>query len=153
MSALSSSRRAGIVDGLEAGLAEFQLGFLEGAREAFVLAGAPLGIDEQGEALVEAEGGELRIRLLGGPGGGQGRELEGLELLEGLAIEHRSILLRDERVRGRRTSTPLLAGKAGEGLGASRSAFLEGGHIPVSPYGAEISPVGTRASPLAGGSW
>ena len=67
-----------VVDRLEAGLAEFELGLLEGAGEALVLAGAPLGIDEQGQALIETEGGEVRVLLLGGPGRGQGGELVGL---------------------------------------------------------------------------
>src|SRR5262249_25159163 len=61
-----------VVDGLEARLAEFELGLLEGAREALVLAGPPLGVDEEGEAFVEAEGGQLRVLLLGGAGRGRG---------------------------------------------------------------------------------
>jgi hypothetical protein len=150
MSALSSSRRA--VDRLDTGVGELELRLLQGAGETLVLPGAPLGVDEEGEALVKAEGGELGVLRLGGPGGRQGGEFEGLELFEGLAVEHRSVLLEDERIRGRRGSRPLSAG-AGEGLGASRSACRAGGHISVSPYGAEIPPVGTTASPLAGESW
>ena len=49
----------GVVDGLDAGLREFELGLLQGAGEALVLAGEPLGVDEQAEALVEGEGGQL----------------------------------------------------------------------------------------------
>ena len=55
--------------------------------EALVLAGEPLG-DEQSEALVEGQAGEIGRVLLVGPGLGHGRELEGLELLEGGRGEH-----------------------------------------------------------------
>src|SRR5262249_32666163 len=109
-----------------------------------------LGVDQERKALVEAEGGELGILLLGGPGGGQGGEFEALELFEGLAVEHRSVLLGDER---RRRARVLVEPRAGGGRGASRRAGVEGGHIPVSPYGAAIPPVETTASPWAGGSW
>jgi len=141
-----------VVDRLDTGVGKLELRLLQGPGEALVLPGAPLSVDQEGEALVKAEGGELGVLLLGGPGGRQGGEFEGLELFEGLAVEHRSVLLEDERIRGRRGSRPRSAG-AGEGLGASRSAFREGGHIAVSLYGADIPLVGTTASPLAGGSW
>jgi hypothetical protein len=36
----------GIVNGLETGLRQLELGLLEGAGQALVLAGEPLGIDE-----------------------------------------------------------------------------------------------------------
>jgi hypothetical protein len=44
-----------VVDGLEARLRELKLGLLEGAAQAFVLPGAPLGLDEEAEAVVEGE--------------------------------------------------------------------------------------------------
>jgi len=64
----------GIVDRLDAGLRQLELGFLEGAGQALVLPGQPLGVDQQPEALIEAEGGELGGLLLLGPGLGQGRQ-------------------------------------------------------------------------------
>ena len=48
-----------IVDGLDAGLGQAELGLLERALQAAVLAGEPLGVDEQAEALVEGEGGVI----------------------------------------------------------------------------------------------
>ena len=83
----------GVVDGLEAGLRQLELGFLEGAGQALVLPGEPLGVDEQPEPLIEAEGGELGVLLLLGPGLGQGRQLEGVQLVEGRGGEHRASLL------------------------------------------------------------
>jgi hypothetical protein len=60
--------------------------------KAFVLAGMPLGLDEQAEALVEGEGGQVGLALLLGPGGGQGVELEGVEFLEGGGVQHAALL-------------------------------------------------------------
>ena len=77
-----------VVDGLEAGLRELELGLLEGAGEALVLAGEPLGVDEQAEALVEGEARQLGVLLLLGPGVRHGVELEGLQLLEGRGGQH-----------------------------------------------------------------
>jgi hypothetical protein len=44
--------------------------------------GAPLGRDEEGEALVEGEGGHVSLRLLLGPGRRHHGELEGVESSE-----------------------------------------------------------------------
>jgi hypothetical protein len=77
---------------------ELELGVAERPAQALVLAGTPLGVDEQGEALIEAEGGELRVLGLGGPGRRHGGELEGLQLFERVGIEHRH-LRRPRRVR------------------------------------------------------
>ena len=81
-----------VVDGLDARLRELELGLLQGAGEALVLAGAPLGLDEEAEALVEGEGGEVGLLLLRGPGRGHGVELEGLEFLQRGGGEHRRLL-------------------------------------------------------------
>ena len=81
-----------VVDRLEARVREFELGLLEGAGEALVLAGAPLGVDEQGEAFVEGEGAQVGVLLLLRPGRRHGGELEGLELFEGRGGEHRVLL-------------------------------------------------------------
>jgi hypothetical protein len=70
-----------IVDSLEAGVGEFQLGLFEGAGEALVLPGQPLGVDEQAEALVEGETRHLGVLLLLAPRVGHGVELEVLQLL------------------------------------------------------------------------
>ena len=78
-----------VVDGLEAGVRQLELGFLEGAGQALVLPGQPLGVDEQAEAFIEAEGGQLGVLLLLGPGLGHGRQLEGVQLVEGRGGEHR----------------------------------------------------------------
>jgi hypothetical protein len=58
------------------------------AGEALVLPGAPLGLDEEPEALVEGEGGEVGLALLRVPGGGHGAELEGVQLLERGGVQH-----------------------------------------------------------------
>ena len=82
----------GVVDRLQAGLREFQLGVLQGAGEALVLPRAPLRVDEEREAFVKGEGGHLGLRLLLRPGRRHGGELEGLELFEGRGIEHPRLL-------------------------------------------------------------
>src|SRR2546428_8615695 len=119
----------GIVDRLEARVREFQLGVLEGAGQALVLPGAPLGLDEEREALVEGEGHHVGLLLLLGPGRRHGRELEGVELFDRGGVEHG--LLLSEEVLG--------DGTAGEGLGAFRSAVREAGHTSLSPV---LSPLG-----------
>src|SRR5207245_9540309 len=49
-----------IVDGFETRLRELELGLLQGAGEALVFAGEPLGFDEEAEALVETRGPSYR---------------------------------------------------------------------------------------------
>ena len=61
---------------------------MEGAREALVLAGEPLTHDEQAEALIKGEAGEIGGVLLIGPGLGHRREFERLELLNRGRGEH-----------------------------------------------------------------
>lgn len=89
---MSILRCGRVVDVLDAGLAEAELGFAEVTRQALVPAVHPLGIDEQREALVEAELGHLRLGLLLLPGSGQGMELELHELLERRFVEHQGLL-------------------------------------------------------------
>ena len=67
---------------------ELELGLLQGAGEALVLAGEPLGLDEEAEALVEGEGRHVGLVLLLGPRGGHGGELERVEFLERGRGEH-----------------------------------------------------------------
>jgi hypothetical protein len=88
----------GVVDRLDAGVRELELGLPERSAQALVLASSPLGVDEQGKALIEAEGRELRGLGLGGPGRRHGGELEGLQLFQRLGSEHRH-LRRARRVR------------------------------------------------------
>ena len=68
----------GIVDGLHAGLRQLELGFLQGAGDALVVAGQPLGVDEQAEALIEGQRGGGGVLLLVGPGLRHSRQLEGV---------------------------------------------------------------------------
>ncbi len=82
-----------VVDGLETRLRELELGLLQGPDEALVLPGAPLGLDEEAEAFVEGEGGEIGLVLLRGPGRGHGVELESVELFHRGGGEHRWGLL------------------------------------------------------------
>jgi hypothetical protein len=82
-----------IVDGLETGLRELELGLLEGAGETLALPREPLGIDEEAKPLVETQGVELSGALLLGPGLGHGGELEPVELVEGRSRQHEGDLL------------------------------------------------------------
>jgi len=77
-----------VVDVLDARLAQAQLRLAQRGRQAAVLAGERLGLDEEAEAL-ERDRGERRILLLGEPGGREGVEPQGLELLEGRFIRGR----------------------------------------------------------------
>ena len=81
--------RVGEVDGLErCGVA--QPGRAEAPFELALLAGRPLGVDEQAEPLLEAEhGGFVGVELLL-EGVGHRAELEGVELVDGLFGQHRS---------------------------------------------------------------
>jgi hypothetical protein len=71
-----------IVDGFQTGVRKLQLGLLEGASHALVVAGEPLGVDEQAETLVEGQARQLGVLVLLGPGVGHGVELEGLQLVQ-----------------------------------------------------------------------
>ena len=75
-----------VVDRFDAGVGELQLGLPERPPQALVLPGAPFGIDEQGEAVIEAERGGLRGLGLRGSGRRHGGELEGLQLFQRLGI-------------------------------------------------------------------
>ena len=79
----------GEVDGLEGGGVP-QLGGAEPAVELALLAGRPLGVGEQAEALLEAEGGGLAGPELVPAGVGHRAELHGVELVEGLFDQHGS---------------------------------------------------------------
>jgi len=60
-----------VVEVLEAGAAELEVGLLDVALEAGVVAGEPLGVDEEAEALVEAEAGVVGLGLLFDPRRGE----------------------------------------------------------------------------------
>ena len=55
------------VDGLDARLGELELGLVESAAQALVLAGEPLRLNQQGEAFIEGEAGQLGGLLLFSP--------------------------------------------------------------------------------------
>src|SRR5437867_13244450 len=78
----------GIVDVLDTRLAQAELRLAQRVGEATVLAGEPFGLDQEAEALVEGDRGERGILLLREPGGGEGVEPQGLELLERRFGEH-----------------------------------------------------------------
>ena len=59
----------GVVEVLQAGLGEAQLGLAQIAHQALVLAPQPLGLDQQREALIEAEPGDVGLAALLLPGG------------------------------------------------------------------------------------
>ena len=77
------------VDGLECRRVA-QLGCPETPLEPALLAGRPLGFDEQAEPLVEAECGGLVGPDLLAPSVGHRSELHGVELIEGLFDQHQS---------------------------------------------------------------
>jgi hypothetical protein len=66
----------GVVDSLEAGLCDAQLGLLQRARDPLVLPPEPLGINEHAEPLVEAEGIDLSVLLLLRPRGQEALQAE-----------------------------------------------------------------------------
>src|SRR5262249_34917938 len=76
------------VDVLDTRVRHPQLGLLERARQANVLAVDPLGVDEQAEALVEAERGNLGLRLLRRPGFRHRVKAEQLEFLDRRFVQH-----------------------------------------------------------------
>ena len=81
--------RMGEVDGLESGRMA-QLGGAQAPLELALLAGRPLGVDEQAEALLEAERSGLGGLDLLLAGVGHRAELHGVQLVEGLFDQHRS---------------------------------------------------------------
>ena len=79
----------GEVDGFERRRVA-QLRGMEAALQLALLAGGPLGVDEQPEALLEAErGGLVGLQLLL-EGVGHRAQLHGVELVERLFDQHRS---------------------------------------------------------------
>ena len=81
--------RMGEVDGLESGRMA-QLGGAQAPLELALLAGRPLGVDEQAEALLEVERSGLGGLDLLLAGVGHRAELHGVQLVEGLFDQHRS---------------------------------------------------------------
>ena len=81
--------RVGEVDGLERRRVA-ELGGVESPLQLALLAGGPLGVDEETEALLEGErGGLVGLDLLAA-GVGHGADLHGVELVEGLFDQHGS---------------------------------------------------------------
>ena len=124
-----------VVDRLETGLGELELGLLQGAGQALVLAGVPLGLDEQREALVEGEGGHVGLLLLGGPGRGHGAELEGVELFEGGGVEHHGPPSRRGWGAAFAPTRPA-RGARGARRGAARPDWFAGARAPDTATGA-----------------
>ena len=67
-----------------------QLGGVQPPLKLALLAGRPLGVDQQAEPLLEAEGGGLVGLELFLDGVGHRAQLHGVELVEGLFDQHRS---------------------------------------------------------------
>ena len=67
-----------------------QLGGAEPPLQLALLAGRPLGVDEETEAFLEAEGGGLVGLHLLPAGIGHRTEVHGVELVEGLFDQHGS---------------------------------------------------------------
>ena len=81
--------RVGEVDGLERRRVA-ELGGMESPLQLALLAGGPLGVDEETEALLEGErDGLVGLHLLAA-GVGHGADLHGVELVEGLFDQHGS---------------------------------------------------------------
>ena len=76
------------VDVFERGLAA-EIGLLQAAAQLALLALGPLGVHEQAEAVLEAEGGELGIAQLPLAGLGEGRQAQGHQFVEGGVSKHR----------------------------------------------------------------
>src|SRR3990172_361745 len=70
------------------GRGEPELGELEEAGEAPGLAGGAFALDEEGEAVLEAEAREVGLALLLAEGGGHPGETQGVETLDGLLDQH-----------------------------------------------------------------
>ena len=79
----------GEVDGLERRCVA-ELGRLQPPLELALLPGRPLGVDQEAEAVLEAEHGRVVAVPLVLDGLGQGVELHGVQLLERLFHQHRS---------------------------------------------------------------
>jgi hypothetical protein len=78
----------GVVDGLDAGLRQFELRLAQSADQALALAGRPLGLDEEREALVKGETAHVGVLILFGPRLGHGVQAEGAELVDRGFAEH-----------------------------------------------------------------
>jgi len=62
----------GVVDILDASLADLELGLTQEAGQTLVLPGEALGIDQESEAFIKGDLPERRVLLLRLPGGGHG---------------------------------------------------------------------------------
>src|SRR5450756_969710 len=80
--------------GLLDGSLELELGGLQAARQAALLAGAPLALDEQAEALGEGERRVAAALRLLGEGLGHRPEAQVVEPLDGLGVVHLLVSLR-----------------------------------------------------------
>ena len=76
------------VDVLQRGLAA-EVGLAQAPAELALFAMRPLGIDEQADAIFEAQLGELRVAELALEGLGQGRQPERAQFVEGGVSQHR----------------------------------------------------------------
>src|SRR5262245_26569656 len=75
------------VDVLEHGLPA-EVGVAQAAPQLALLALRPLGVDEEAEAIFEAQRGELGIAELALTGLGEGRQAQGHQFVDGGVSEH-----------------------------------------------------------------
>lgn len=91
--ALQAALGAG-VEVLHAGSGVAQLGLLEASRGASVLAREVLGVDEEGESLVERQTRGARVVALRLPGFGYAEQVHFIEFFEGGLGQHLVLLHR-----------------------------------------------------------
>ena len=101
-----------------------QLGGVEAPLELALLAGRPLGVDEEAEAFLEAEGGGLAGLELMVAGVGHRAELHGVELVESLF---------DRRVQGPEAEERLVAEPGEYPPLGQEYCGLHGGFVPRFP--------------------
>lgn len=83
-----------VVDVFDARRGDFQFRVAQETTQAAILAMQRLGVDEEAEALVEAERADLRVLVLLEPGIGHAVEVHVLEFVGGRFVHHRVVLLR-----------------------------------------------------------
>ena len=90
-----------VVEILKTGLTHFQLRFFEPALQRPILTREVLGIDEHAEALIEAEGRDRRIALLGEVDVGHRAEPEMMKAFDRLFSQHAAAPVGNRPARGR----------------------------------------------------
>ena len=85
---VQAAARAEPVDVLERGLAP-EIGLLQAPAELALFAMGLLRVDEQADAILEAEGGELGVAELAHEGLGEGGQAERTQFVDGGVSKHR----------------------------------------------------------------